>query len=848
MSKQSYTYCTITSNRPIGKVFTPDLKKSTLPIFEGRVEVDVGTIEQICTDIEAMSSNQCLTAGIPRVDDAVLTTRKKEVAGRKNRDGLPIIARTNDNWHWPAEPGLLAFDHDPEHWNYEPLTSVEAVVAKIGEALKVDMGGFDYVAMPSSSSNIWLGDQAVVGLKGVHVYVGVTSLADIDGDALMNLAFQNGLGCGVVSASGSILKRTVFDSALHKAASQPVFAASPTFEGEHESRREIICNAGRPLDLKSVQGLVQPAQASAAWDAVKMRLGGQAKVVFEKYVADREAQGLTRDAVDAAVAGELPGSWPVVFNDGTIVKVWEMMAAPLTYNERSDVRDPLEPEYGESKAKIWIDAGVVTIHSQAHGGRTYRCFGDLASLRDNPALKTDWPRLVGELGVGVKPAEIVDALKEAGLTESKQVLNDRVKRIIRQASVSRAKAQGDKWASQYAFLETGGRFLSIPTLEIHKQISTIGVQAFNITQSKHPGPSGEKPAEWLVGNAKVIPSYERIIYSPPEMLGGALPFVERALNAWRPGPALRPTTASPTLWLQLLEHMLPDDDERENLIDWLAYAVQYPGRKCNWQVLICSQEGMGKDTMLWPVRYAVGMHNARDVTTDELLERFEHYLVGGPKLLVLQELDAAKKTAMRNKLKPLAAAPPAVHTVEAKNEKPVYVDNFQAVMTFTNAVNPVSLDKGDRRHYMLRSPNIPWPTGRFKALWEWYHAGGIEQVARWLVGRDLSAFDPDVLPAETQYKRNVIEMSMTSYHMVVEDILAGKEVVTVEYVVRMAALAEERITRKQAQVALSEMQWEPYKANRKIEGKVKSMRVWRRFDCRYGAAELYDMASKLITY
>lgn len=183
MSQQLYTYCTITSNTPIGKKYDADLNKSQLPIYSGRAEVWNSDIIGIAEHFEEMDDRVCLTVGTPRVGECFITTKAKAVDGAMQR-GLPLIARSDANWQWPAEPGLLLFDHDPEHWTFDTLGTVADVVAKLGDALGVDLSQHDYVARPSASSCIWLDDDEVIGIRGVHVYVGVACLADLDADAL----------------------------------------------------------------------------------------------------------------------------------------------------------------------------------------------------------------------------------------------------------------------------------------------------------------------------------------------------------------------------------------------------------------------------------------------------------------------------------------------------------------------------------------------------------------------------------------------------------------------------------------------------------------------------------------
>jgi len=93
----------------------------------------------------------------------------------------------------------------------------------------------------------------------------------------------------------------------------------------------------------------------------------------------REVRGYTEaEANDILTKRNLPEDFVITNNDNSTFTGKDVWNNPDAYHGKSDIRDPLEPEYGKTKAKIFVnkdDAGGVdsiTIHSQAHGGVTYR--------------------------------------------------------------------------------------------------------------------------------------------------------------------------------------------------------------------------------------------------------------------------------------------------------------------------------------------------------------------------------------------------------------------------------------------------------------------------------------------
>ncbi len=81
-------------------------------------------------------------------------------------------------------------------------------------------------------------------------------------------------------------------------------------------------------------------------------------------------------------------------------------------------------------------------------------------------------------------------------------------------------------------------------------------------------------------------------------------------NLYRP-PTLRagdPDKAQP--WLDHVAYIYPDN--AEHIFDWLAHRVQRPAEKLNHALVLGGGMGIGKDTLLEPIRYAVGDGNFKE--------------------------------------------------------------------------------------------------------------------------------------------------------------------------------------------------------------------------------------------
>ena len=104
------------------------------------------------------------------------------------------------------------------------------------------------------------------------------------------------------------------------------------------------------------------------------------------------------------------------------------------------------------------------------------------------------------------------------------------------------------------------------------------------------------------------------------------------LNLYRP-PTIAlgdPSKAGP--WLDHVRRIYPD--EADHIIAFLAHRVQRPEEKINHGLVLGGLQGIGKDTLLEPIKRAVGPWNFAEVSPQQMLGRFNGFL----KSVVLQDL------------------------------------------------------------------------------------------------------------------------------------------------------------------------------------------------------------------
>jgi len=212
-----------------------------------------------------------------------------------------------------------------------------------------------------------------------------------------------------------------------------------------------------------------------------------------------------------------------------------------------------------------------------------------------------------------------------------------------------------------------------------------------------------------------------------------------------------PAKAGP--WLDLVNRLYPE--EADHLLDWFAQRVQDPGTKVNHAIVLGGGQGIGKNTLLWPVEEAVGRHNVAPISPLNLHDTFDPWKESV--LLVISEARnlgdhgrrGASKYDLYEQTKDLTAAPPDFLRVNSKYYRTYHVRNVTGVVYTTNYRDALYLPRDDRRHFVAWSEAEAPPEEEFRRLYAWFDQGRSGHVAAFLRDRDLSQFNPKARPERT---------------------------------------------------------------------------------------------------
>jgi hypothetical protein len=178
---------------------------------------------------------------------------------------------------------------------------------------------------------------------------------------------------------------------------------------------------------------------------------------------------------------------------------------------------------------------------------------------------------------------------------------------------------------------SSNQFLFMPTRELWPGASVNGILPMVLMPYKRNGKWVMlKPHAWL----KQFRRVEQLTWVPglPEIIEDRLIFDggwqqrqgAHALNLYRPPHIGVGDACQASQWVEHIKMLYPDDVG--HILDWLGHRVQHPDQKPNHALVLGGGQGIGKDTLLAPIKYAVGPWNFQDISPTNLLEPFNPFV------------------------------------------------------------------------------------------------------------------------------------------------------------------------------------------------------------------------------
>lgn len=217
-----------------------------------------------------------------------------------------------------------------------------------------------------------------------------------------------------------------------------------------------------------------------------------------------------------------------------------------------------------------------------------------------------------------------------------------------------------------------------------------------------------------------------------------------AYNLYK-GFAVEPKNGDPAPAVEHIAYMCGGDTPlTEWVLDWMAFKVQRPGTRPETALVIRGGQGTGKGTLARMLLRIFGGHGLHLSQPKHLTGAFNAHLRYALFVVADEGWYAAKES--EGNLKMLITEPTLVLEGKHKDAKG-NVPNRVAVMILSNHQTVISAGVDERRFCVIDAPSEKAQDQKyFGRLHEWLDAGGDGIFLHYLLNRDLSAFNPRVVP------------------------------------------------------------------------------------------------------
>jgi len=231
------------------------------------------------------------------------------------------------------------------------------------------------------------------------------------------------------------------------------------------------------------------------------------------------------------------------------------------------------------------------------------------------------------------------------------------------------------------------------------------------------------------------------------------------------------------LWIDYMEHMFPDKEDRYQMQRWIATLIARPDIKINYAVLLISEmQGVGKSTLAsYILAPLLGEHNVSYPDESIITEsRFTSWQVR-KRLAVVNEIYAGHSYKAYNKLKSVITEPTI--TVEEKYQPNYDIQNWCNIFACSNDERAIKFAIDDRRWLVPLVTEKKWGAPNWKKFHDWLKVDGLCVIKKWaedfVDADDANVIMPGEEAPMTRRKRQVYEVMLSDGERLVLDRLTS---------------------------------------------------------------------------
>ena len=348
--------------------------------------------------------------------------------------------------------------------------------------------------------------------------------------------------------------------------------------------------------------------------------------------------------------------------------------------------------------------------------------------------------LVNELRVktGVTKKTINSALTDASLDIQGQE-QENVEEVVKNESES-IRQRFKNWV----FIATDDRLYNIYTGEYYKR------EAFN---AMFHMPDLKVAIFTILVKYNLINKVSRVEFDPLEKAiytRNRVKYVNTYID-----PDIEAVDGDYSILTDHFEYLLPNETERNIVLDFISFLIQKPGHKIRWMPIIKGTKGVGKsiiaEKIIMPL---IGYPNFGKVDNQLIKSDFNAWQLN-KQLIVFEELNigesAKEKKIFTDRLKSFITDD--ISKAHRKGMDPYDVINRSCCIGFTNFHDPVVITVDERRFCMIRTEAKPKEDIYYKRLIRWCE-NNVGVMYHYFMNRDVKKFRYMRAP-ETEYTAEV---------------------------------------------------------------------------------------------
>lgn len=254
----------------------------------------------------------------------------------------------------------------------------------------------------------------------------------------------------------------------------------------------------------------------------------------------------------------------------------------------------------------------------------------------------------------------------------------------------------------------------------------------------------------------VIAHCDTAIYRPGSIQGIINVDGERAINIHRPPRIRPPENPDPALFLEFMEHLIPDPGDRKHVMRWCATLIAKPHVRMRYALLLMSEiQGVGKSTLGEILAKLVGLWNASFPSENDIVDSDFNGWLAHKRLAVVQEIYSGHSWKAYNKLKSKIAD----RWVDVnKKYVPQYTDeNWCNILACSNSMRPLRMEDEDRRWLIPRVTEELKELAYWQRLHYWLEFDGLGAIEQWAKEYGHYVSEGDHAPSTTAKERLILE-------------------------------------------------------------------------------------------